>query len=531
MNRNEPKRAINYARQSAKKEESISIDVQWDANRNYAERRGYRIVETLKDPGVSGLKLAKRPGIRKAIEAVERGEADVILVYRWSRLSRRRVHQAALIDRIERAGGRVESSTEPVDTTTAGGKFSRGMFLEFSAFESDLKSEQWREAQARRVARGVMPGGTVPFGYRAAVHGEPPVPDPETADVVRGLFAAYLRGRGPQSLAHELNRRGLRTTSGHEWRSRTVSRMLDNPFYVGRLDLHDPDCDCPVDEDTGKRGTRDAAGKFHACPNRVEVEGAHEPLLDEETFEAYRRERDRRRQGPAKTRQPKWHLGSGLTVCEKCGGPMHVNSYRATYSAGMCTTHTSTGACAGVWINRRRLETAVALWLGGHVEEWANEAEAVRGTDAERSALSGELDRLRAEEERVRAGLRGALRLVTLGEATDEDYRAARSDADARLADIRISAAEVEDRLARLTGDADAYERILRATPEGGSSPEEWNALLRRIIRRIVVGDDVIVIEPWRGEPAILDRAVWAPRRGKRTDGGGARDARGRFTR
>ncbi len=108
--------------------------------------------------------LAKRPGIRRAIELVERREADVVIVLWWSRLSREGRQQAAVLDRIEQVGGRVKSATEPVDASTAGGRFSREALWQWPArrelgrhprgappdFAGSLRRHLYR--QAERVA-------------------------------------------------------------------------------------------------------------------------------------------------------------------------------------------------------------------------------------------------------------------------------------------------------------------------------------------------------------------------------------------
>lgn len=132
-----PPRAVIYVRQSTHKEESISLELQETACREYCIRMGYVVVEVIPDPGITGRTWIKRAGVQKAMACVENGDAEIIVLWRWSRLSRRRLHWAVATDRIETIGGRIESATEPVDTATAAGKFARGMLGEVAAFESE----------------------------------------------------------------------------------------------------------------------------------------------------------------------------------------------------------------------------------------------------------------------------------------------------------------------------------------------------------------------------------------------------------
>ena len=43
---------------------------------------------------------------------IEHGQADAIVVWRWSRVSRNRLDWAVAVDRVEAAGGALESATE-----------------------------------------------------------------------------------------------------------------------------------------------------------------------------------------------------------------------------------------------------------------------------------------------------------------------------------------------------------------------------------------------------------------------------------
>ena len=153
-----PPRAVLYLRQSTYREESISLELQETAGRDHAARQGYVVVDVLADPGISG-RTWRRPAVQAAMDMLEGGRADVIVLWRWSRLSRNRKDWALAADRADVAGGRIESATEPNDVTAAG-RFARGVMTEMAAFESERIGEQWREVQASRVARGLPRAGS-----------------------------------------------------------------------------------------------------------------------------------------------------------------------------------------------------------------------------------------------------------------------------------------------------------------------------------------------------------------------------------
>jgi site-specific DNA recombinase len=502
--------AVIYLRQSTSREESISMEIQEDACREYCRRRGYAVVTVCADPGVSGLQFAKRPGIRQALELVKSGAAEIMIVYRWSRLSRRQLHQAVILDTIESAGGRVESASEPIDTATAGGRFGRNVLLAAADFESAQKSEQWREAQARRVARGLMPGGAPPFGYvKAEKRGEPPSPDPQTGPVVRQMYADYLKGHGLQRLAHDLNSAGIRSTRGKPLSIMTVARILDSGFAAGYLNLG--------------VNVRDQEGlKIPGVEHRER--GAHEPLIDDATWQAYLKVREDRRKIHPKARQPKWHLGAGLAVCGRCGGNLVVNTY-GDNSQAMCAAYKASRACDGVWMNRQMLDSLVGLWLGGRLSAWADQQDQLQGVDTERADLGRQVDAARADQAQLNEGRRAVNRQTARGVITEDEADAALAEVDAERASLDSRIGDLQARLDLLSPDADVWARLQRGSKD--QTPSEWNVILKRVIERVAVTREEVTIKGWSSEPiARYDRAD-IPRKVRSTRP--TRDSVGRF--
>lgn len=63
------------------------------------------------------------------MEKIETRDTDVIVLWKWSRFSRRRLDWEVAADRVQVAGGRIESATEPIDTSTASGDLALGMMV------------------------------------------------------------------------------------------------------------------------------------------------------------------------------------------------------------------------------------------------------------------------------------------------------------------------------------------------------------------------------------------------------------------
>ena len=89
-----PMPAAQYLRMSTEHQQ-YSLENQAIAIREYADRRGFSIVHTYKDPGRSGLWLKRRPGLARLLQDVVSGAAAyrAVLVYdvsRWGPFSRHR---------------------------------------------------------------------------------------------------------------------------------------------------------------------------------------------------------------------------------------------------------------------------------------------------------------------------------------------------------------------------------------------------------------------------------------------------------
>src|SRR5262249_20312216 len=93
-------------------------------------RDGLKLVAVHEELDVSGGKtLAKRPGLSAAVEAVERGKADVIAAAYFDRLFRSLHTQSEVIDRVERAGGQVLAVDVGRVTNGSAGQWLSGTML------------------------------------------------------------------------------------------------------------------------------------------------------------------------------------------------------------------------------------------------------------------------------------------------------------------------------------------------------------------------------------------------------------------
>jgi site-specific DNA recombinase len=264
----------------------------------WSEDQGNRVVDVFEEIDVSGkLPLARRPGLLKAIEMVEAGEADHIVVAYFDRLVRSLKVQLEVIERVEQAGGEIYAIDHGRLTNgTAATRMSNNMMGAAFQYYAEVTGEKVQAAQERVVARGVLPNSRISPGY---VRGQDGVLVVERAKarIVVQAFKRRDRGASLVEIQAFLAEHGIeRSISG-------VASMLRSRMYLGEIHF----------------------GELHNTR-------AHEPIIkDRALFErVQRRTVPRGRQ--AKSERLLARLG--VLRCGTCGSRMVINSYSGNYRCG-----------------------------------------------------------------------------------------------------------------------------------------------------------------------------------------------------
>jgi DNA invertase Pin-like site-specific DNA recombinase len=149
------KRAAVYMRVS-RPEQSIALQI--DAAKLLVEQRGWKLVASFADEGISGAK-ARRPELDKLLEGAHRGRFDVVIVWKGDRLFRSLQHMVATMNNFAAWGVDYVSITESsFDTTTSIGKFLRNFFASLAEYERDLIAERSAAGVAAARRRGAKIG-------------------------------------------------------------------------------------------------------------------------------------------------------------------------------------------------------------------------------------------------------------------------------------------------------------------------------------------------------------------------------------
>lgn len=223
-----------------------SLDAQRDSCEHFIACRKHEgwicLPDRFDDGGISGGTL-KRPELQRLLELVKARRVDAVVVYRMDRLTRSLRDFSELIDLFDSHNVSLVSTTESVDTTSAGGRLMLNLTLSFAQHEREIASERTIHKIAASRRRGLWTGGRPVLGYNAG--GPLLAVNQAEAELVRRIFGEYLARKSIGLVVAELTNAGLRAKSwtsragepvgGGQFSKSVVHAILTNPLYVGRV--------------------------------------------------------------------------------------------------------------------------------------------------------------------------------------------------------------------------------------------------------------------------------------------------------
>src|SRR2546425_3592175 len=133
--------------------------------REYATRRGWRIVWQVKEIGSGASQREKR---EELLEAARRREIDVVLVWRLDRWGRSVTDLLVTLQELEHLAVGFVSLTEALDLTTPAGRAMAGLLAIFAEFEREILRERTRAGLAQARLDGKRLGRPMTAGLHAA---------------------------------------------------------------------------------------------------------------------------------------------------------------------------------------------------------------------------------------------------------------------------------------------------------------------------------------------------------------------------
>jgi site-specific DNA recombinase len=376
---------------------------QEERSRAYCMAKGWEVVRLYSDIDVSGYRRPGqeappyREGLEQALADIEAGVIDALVFFKLDRLTRDPGVFVRVQAICEKHGAVLASVTEPLDTSTPMGEGVALMLVWVARMESQNTSIRVAAQREQAANRGIPTSGGWPaFGYEYVrkTATEPPQYKivPEEAAVIREAAQRVLAGESLNSIARDLDRRGIRARptrrAGKAFYGRLLRQVLLNPSTAG-IRVH--------------RGEQLRQATW-------------DPILDRVTWAAVRTillAPERRHPG----RPPRWAL-TGLAVCgnvvdgTECGNPLRSKRVRGEVVLACDTSRAGSRGCGKVSITYRYLETIVLKMI--EARDWSRLAQSLAELRARRSADPALADQLAADEIELRSlAVQKALRKIT----------------------------------------------------------------------------------------------------------------------
>ena len=424
--------AALYARVSSDRQDvDLSVAAQLRALRDHARKNGYLVAREYVDEAESG-RIADRPEFRKMIDAASKTNAPFreILVWKFSRFTRKREHAVAFKSMLRRKGVRVVSITEQADDTPTG-KLLEGIIESVDEFYSENLAQEVTRGMREAASRGFWVASRTPYGYNRVMVQDGPKkrptlePDPDAARVVKRIFDLAEAGTGMLKIAQALNDEGIASPAGKLWSKNGIHFILRNEVYTGAL-------------------VWGAKGKGKDEP--VRVEKAFPSIVSKTRFRRVNRlMRSRAPKRAHPRRVGSTYLLSGLVKCKACNRALSGQDAKSgQFAYYVCQSIMKRGkdACETPRLNARRFEELVVGKIRSNILTESSITELVKVVDEEMDGVAREQrKRLQTVEDELEDVKRKLGRIWHVIETTDIDI----ADAAGRIKEHRDRQERLED--------------------------------------------------------------------------------------
>ncbi|GHV12721.1 recombinase [Clostridia bacterium] len=348
---------------------SNSIANQQMVLEKYAKEHRYEPFIHLFDDGVTGSRF-DRPGFVKMIEQVESGNVARIVTKDLSRLGREHLRVGLYLEDFKERGIQYIAVNDGVDTQRGEDDFLpfRNIINEWYARDCSRKIKSIFKT---RASEGKHISPNTPYGYvRSPEDKQQWIVEPESAAVVRRIFAMAIDGKGITHIAKILTDEKILSPSAHydaigdeqhhnysdpyKWQATAVARILEKREYTGAT----------VNFKSYKDSYKSKKRKKSAPEDMVIFPDTHEAIVDEATYETAQKCRRTIRRRPKSDIEP-CRL-TGLVYCYDCGSRMHHASHEdnrpgrsGKHNEYVCTKYRTQAGCSLHYIRVEVLEELI----------------------------------------------------------------------------------------------------------------------------------------------------------------------------
>lgn len=433
--------AAAYIRVSTDDQLEYSPESQLEEIQNYCYRNNILLSNEhiyIEEEGRSGRKTKNREAFQRMIAAAKEKPKpfDVVVLWKFSRFARNQDESTFYKSMLrKKLGIDVISVSEPIMDGMYGRLIEMIIEWQDEFYSVNLSTEVTRSMRSR--AKKGLYNGKMPLGYSKKPD-ELPVIVEEEAHIVRTIFQMFVNGYDRNYIVRYLNDRGFLTKTGKKFDVDAVKYILDNPFYIGKIRWN--------------RRQSSSNSELKEESEWIVVDSHHEPLIDQETWDAAQKRTALIHETYTENRHPVSHTKhwlSGMVKCPYCGKSL---SFKSGYPVKGKDYVSGAGfQCLGYrkglhnesqFISERKLTAAVIASLRSVLDSTDNlDFKLIRtaSTDAdlERRLFENELSGLSSKEKRIKDA-------YVNGIDTLEEYKINRAIINGRRAELEAKLQELE---------------------------------------------------------------------------------------
>lgn len=356
--------------------EGYSVSAQKNNLVKFAKNNDFNIYSIYSDEGISGKNVEDRPEIKRLINDIECGVIEVVLIYKFDRLTRNISDTEDFIKLIQKYDIVIYTLSDgEVDVSTPQGRFVTRLKGAVAQLEREQTSERIKFAFIQKVKDGYsLCSATTCYGYDRNKHQKIMTVNYEEAKVVMRIFKMYLNNYTFTEIARVLNDENISTKMfGRElkvrdkvskkvigsrivnsiWQPKMIRLILSNSTYIGKV--------------------RYGIGTKHY----FEVDGLHEAIIDKDIWDSVQEKMSKIRH-ISHTKLPYDDVYyCGTLVCGICGrklttsrtlGYLRKDGVRKVFNGYRCVNREK-GFCSAIGMSHYKVENVFLKYLE-NVEEF-----------------------------------------------------------------------------------------------------------------------------------------------------------------
>lgn len=321
---------------------------------------------------VSGDTIAARPQMQKLLSDVEQGKWTGVLVVEVERLARGDTMDQGLVSQtFQLSNTKIITLAKTYDPTNEFDEeyFEFGLFM--SRREYKTINRRLQRGKIAAFQEGKYIAGTAPLGYdkvKCKDGSGNTLQINDQADIVRLIYDLYTKGElqengtyrrlGMYRIAKKLDKLGIKPQVSDSWSSSTIKDILTNPTYTGKIRWQWR----PYKKNMRNGKVVITRPKDKECPV---VDGLHEPIIDQETFDEAQRILESRSNYPIVSNKTIKNPLTGLVFCGKCGKLMTrvYSNTKAGYYSLMCPSRGCDNVSAPIYLIENKIIEGLAEQL------------------------------------------------------------------------------------------------------------------------------------------------------------------------